>query len=149
MRTVAERFWAKVDKSGECWLWTRSLTTAGYAEFSVGGRPVLGHRWSYEQVHGSIPIGLEMDHLCRTRSCVRPSHLEAVTRRENLLRGNTITAAHAAKTNCPSGHPYSFENTYCTPKGFRQCRTCRAAHWQIYALKRAELRRTAQTGGKK
>jgi len=127
-RSVEERFWEKVDKSGDCWLWLGAITGAGYAEININGRPVLGHRWSYEQVYGPIPAGHQLDHLCRNRACVRPQHLEAVTCRINLLRGKTITAAHAAKTSCPSGHPYSPRNTYRTPKGFRQCRTCRAKH---------------------
>ncbi len=82
-----ERFWAKVDRSGECWLWTGNVYRDGYGQFYVERRQVRAHRWAYESEVGPIPEGLVLDHLCRVRLCVRPSHLEPVTNRENLLRG--------------------------------------------------------------
>jgi hypothetical protein len=54
-----------------------------------------------------------------------------VTHQVNLLRGNTVTARHAAKTHCPQGHAYSGSNLILRPKTSggvgRQCRTCRDA----------------------
>jgi len=82
------------------------------------------HRVLYEWTVGPVPAGLELDHLCRVRRCVRPSHLEPVSRRENLLRGVTIPAAHVAKTHCPAGHPYVGANLELRPRGYRVCRTC-------------------------
>lgn len=64
-------------------------------------------------------IGDPMD-----RSRLRLVRLEPVTQRENLLRGETITARNAAKTHCPRGHAYTAENTYVRPRGSRECRTC-------------------------
>lgn len=126
-RTPAERFASKIVKTaGGCWLWTGKKTN-GYGQLSVDGRYVYAMRWAYEQLHGPMPPGIEPDHLCRKRSCVNPAHAEPVTRRENLLRGDTVTARHAAKTACPQGHPYSLENTYAY-RGQRHCRTCRRAH---------------------
>ena len=90
--TLEDRLWAKVDQSGECWLWTGSLGGGGrYGAIRVGGRSgrmVLVHRLTYEWARGSIPDGLELDHLCRTTRCVRPEHLEPVTHRENVRRGS-------------------------------------------------------------
>ncbi|MFI2348057.1 HNH endonuclease [Streptomyces sp. NPDC019443] len=72
-----------------------------------------------------MPEGTELDHLCRVRACVRADHLEAVTHRENTLRGDTIPARRAIKTHCLRGHPYNTENTYRSPKNHRSCRSCR------------------------
>lgn len=80
-QTTSERFWSKVDKSGECWTWTASVTERGYGQFNPGGRsdPKQAHRVSWEMAHGSIPEGLVIDHICFTRLCVNPSHLRATT----------------------------------------------------------------------
>jgi hypothetical protein len=77
-------FWAKVDKTETCWLWTGAMLN-GYGKFWAG-KTVFAHRWSYERFIGPIPKGLHLDHLCRVPACVRPDHLEAVTNRENVLR---------------------------------------------------------------
>lgn len=124
---LIERFTSKykVNHSTGCWEWTASLTTVGYAKFFADGRLNTAHRYSYENVVGPIPEGLQLDHLCRVRHCVNPAHLEPVTQRENLLRGKTLAAANAAKTNCPQGHPYYGENLYTDPRlGSRHCRKC-------------------------
>jgi len=137
-RPADERFFEKVllgeapttrPELGSCWLWTAS-TVYGYGQFKPVSRqrPHRAHRWAYEYLIGPVPVGLELDHLCRVRRCVRPSHLEPVTTRENLLRGETITARNAAVTSCPAGHPYDEKNTYRWPRtGVRHCRACDAA----------------------
>ena len=85
----------------------------------------LAHRFAYETFVGPIPEGLTIDHLCRIRHCVNPEHLEAVTDRVNILRGEGISAQHARATHCPQGHPYDLINTYVAPDGDRDCRDCR------------------------
>jgi hypothetical protein len=86
------RFWAKVNKTGDCWLWTAGLDKDGYGRFRVSPtRLAKAHRFAYEVSVGPIPDGLEIDHLCFVRSCVRPQHLEAVTHDENLARGDHST----------------------------------------------------------
>jgi len=88
-----------LEESG-CWLWSGQTDRAGYARFSVQGRHVYVHRWSYEYHLGPIPEGLVLDHLCRTRNCANPYHLEPVTQAENMARGVVAT-----KTHCKAGHP--------------------------------------------
>ena len=84
--TAEERFWAKVDKTGECWLWTGAKLKSGYGKFGKGGKYdgwELAHRAAYEMFVGPIPEGHTVDHLCWNPSCVRPSHLQAVTPQAN------------------------------------------------------------------
>lgn len=75
---VAERFWPKVDKSGECWEWT-AARARGYGRFDTN----LAHRISYELTYGAIPDGAQLDHVCHNRGCVRPEHLRPATNKEN------------------------------------------------------------------
>jgi len=129
------RFWSKVKKGApdDCWIWQAS-GARGYGLFWNGTRQTAAHRFAYESVKGPIPPGLVLDHLCRNPPCVNPAHLEAVTDRVNLLRGDTIPARHAAKTHCPQGHPYSGENLYVGPTGRRGCRICRPSVMTAVAL---------------
>ena len=129
--TELERFWANVNKSGECWTWTASKNQSGYGQF----RSAVGNsasRFSYMLIHGPIPrtndhgVRLHIDHLCRNRACVNPDHLELVTDRENVLRGEGLTAINARKTHCIRGHEFSPTNTYWRgpANSQRMCRTC-------------------------
>jgi hypothetical protein len=127
--TAEERFWAKVDKSGDCWLWT-SYTVAGYGRFLIDEHPLLTHRLSWLYSTGDFPPeGMEIDHLCRVTRCVNPAHLEVVTRRENQRRGYGATGKNARKTHCLRGHPFAGRNLITRCNGERGCRTCKLA-WQ-------------------
>lgn len=110
---------------GGCWQWTGYLMPNGYAQFSRNGRKQYAHRVAYEFVHGPIPDGLVIDHLCRNRGCANPAHLEAVTQRTNILRGVGFVARRARQTHCIRGHAFDTANTYRKPNGTRQCRACR------------------------
>lgn len=137
VRSESERFWAKVDKAGECWEWVAAKFPPGYGQFAVGPpwRRVMAHRWAYEDQIGPIPEGLQLDHLCRNRSCVNPAHLEPVTQRENILRGESMSAVHARQTHCIHGHEFTPENTYPTKTG-RRCRACTLANNRRSAKRR-------------
>lgn len=117
-----------------CWYWVGSTGNSGYGQIKVPGtrKNIGAHRAAYEAVHGPIPDGLDLDHTCRVRCCVNPSHLEAVTRKENLERAgaiaaiNAIAAARGRQTHCKNGHPLSGDNLYTYPNGGgRVCRACR------------------------
>lgn len=104
---VKERFLAKVRKSAnvlDCWEWTGGRSLQGYGRFRFLGQVQYAHRVAYMIFVGSIPIGLELDHICKVRHCVNPDHLEAVTHRTNILRGNNPMARNARKIHCPFGH---------------------------------------------
>lgn len=76
-RTWRDRFWAKVDKSGECWMWTgKRFSTNGYGVGSIRGKSTGAHRVSWELHNGPIPKGKFIRHRCDTKACVRPDHLQ-------------------------------------------------------------------------
>jgi hypothetical protein len=136
----ADRFWARVEKTDTCWLWTGSLNKDGYGQCFTGRvrrAETSAHRWAYVALVGPIPDGLVIDHLCRVRNCVNPAHMELVTPRENTLRSPVALAAlNAMKTHCLQGHPYDEANTYLY-RGMRFCRTCyRAKERRRQAAKR-------------
>ena len=116
-----------------CWLWTGPTGTNGYGTWWVkgdidNGRPA--HRVIYETLTGApVPKGLELDHLCRDRSCVNPAHVEPVTHKQNCLRGKGLMARNARKTHCPRGHLLSGSNVrvYIGRRWTeRICRACNA-----------------------
>lgn len=111
-----------------CREWTAARNADGYGLIWQGNRSyVMAHRASYEASVGAIPAGMQLDHLCRNRACIRPDHLEPVTNRTNVLRGTGITAQNAVKTHCSQGHPFDEVNTYWRPDNARGCKTCRRA----------------------
>lgn len=146
-RSVEDRFWSKVDTGGECWLWLASLYHGGYGGFWDGKRTVRAHRWAYESEFGPIPDGLTLDHLCRTRACVRPDHLEAVTDRTNILRGTGPTARNAAATHCIHGHLFDEANTFYHRKGGRRCRECHRVETRGAQRRKRAALKGATNGG--
>lgn len=125
-KAVMTQWWAErivVDEGG-CWVWQRALNQDGYGVTRSGGRMMKAHRVCHEEFVGAIPAGMELDHLCRVRSCVNPAHLEPVTHAENVSRGDNV---NREKTECPHGHPYDEANTYTEPRGrgWRRCRACK------------------------
>lgn len=109
-----------------CWLCNYRTAINGYSHVQLGGRGsrnISGHRLMYETHRGPVPAGLELDHLCRNRSCINPDHLEPVTTRENFLRGMARGAVTKRTNICQRGH--SMEDAYVRPNGYRSCRECR------------------------
>lgn len=123
-----ERIQKRLDKTGDCWLWTGALNGYGYGRIRSQYVLYRIHRVAYEATVGPIPHGQPLDHLCRVRHCANPAHLEPVTEQENVLRGIGPTAQNARKTHCKYGHEFTPENTYRTPDGKRRCRTCDREH---------------------
>lgn len=130
------KFWARIDirGRGNCWLWLAS-TNNGYGRFWIDNQHMAyAHRIAYELVVGPIPSGMDLDHVkargCRSRACCNPAHLEIVTRRENLIRGNHPNMIAARENRCRKGHPFAGSNVrYYMPKRpgaviVRYCRAC-------------------------
>jgi len=129
--TVIDRVFAHVSEvlDNNCWLFEGSKDKAGYGKIRrFRGSMCLAHRVMYEELIGEIPEALVLDHLCRTRNCVNPDHLEPVTQQENIKRGlgqGPALAALRNKTQCINGHSYTKENTYHHPKtNARNCKKC-------------------------
>ena len=125
------------DPSG-CWLWDRAIASQGYGVLWLDGRLQYAHRVAHVLFKGEIPEGLTIDHLCRVTACVNPEHLEAVTMRENILRGTAPAARHAKKTHCPQGHPLDGVTVRASGQRQRFCKACnRANAARIAARKKA------------
>lgn len=136
--TIA-RFWAKVQRTESCFLWAASTSSNGYGRFWNGARLTEAHRFAYEIEDGPIPTGLEVDHTCRIKLCVKRGHLELVTHAENQRRWSVSV------TQCrKGGHPLTLDNVYIQRayKGRRATRRCRACHLVFMASPRQlELKR--------
>lgn len=127
--TPEKRFWAKVDKRPDgCWIWTGSTDGRGrYGSFQYRGRVWRAHRAAYAMLVADPPADCDLDHLCRVTLCVNPAHLEPVTHRENVLRGENFSAINAAKVECLRGHDLTDpDNIYRAKGGGRQCQACRS-----------------------
>lgn len=131
----------KVIIEEDCWLWQGTLKN-GYGRIRTNGIGRGAHKFFYEFVFGEVLKGLVLDHLCRVRHCVNPNHLEAVTARENLLRGVGAAAKNAQKTHCIRGHELSGDNLKKTKNGVRICRLCNILLQRKYNNKAEESCKT-------
>jgi hypothetical protein len=115
MLKADERFWTKVQKTDDCWLWTDGCDPQGYGRFSLNRKPVLAHRFAWYLYYGEWPITDALDHTCLNTSCVRVEHLEDVGRKIN-----TIRYYERLGDRCVYGHT----DRYTNKKGYKICREC-------------------------
>lgn len=131
---LPDRFWSKVDPTPSgCWIWTAYLNGKGYGKFKWEGRMAQAHRVSYEVLVGPIPDGMEIDHTCRTRACVNPTHLEVVEHRVNVERApSAVVWRNRDATHCGCGEPLVTINRH----GKRGCRPCANERNRQYRLRK-------------
>lgn len=125
---LLERFVRQIEwDDTDCWPFKGTRIKGGYRQFKdETGQNRLAHRWAYEYFNGPIPAGLTIDHLCCRTRCGNPGHLDAVTMKENILRGNGLAGQNARKTHCPHGHVYDIVKW--NGHGFaRACSRCKRA----------------------
>lgn len=135
---VVERFWGKVTKYPDCWIYGGPISDTGYGTVAIGGRTLLAHRLSYLLAHGDFPAsGMYSDHLCRVRACVNPAHLDVVTASTNFTRGIHQNALSHRANMCKRGHPFTPENTYVRRiNGTRNCKTCARENTRLSRARR-------------
>jgi hypothetical protein len=126
----------RVPESG-CWLWEGAVSKLGYGRIAFEGKAKFAHRVAFTTLVGEVPDGMELDHLCKVRSCVNPYHLEPVTRLENMKRSGAFVYRQQ-RSHCPKGHELTEDNKYfaaCSNKYL--CRACLKARKQRHLLKKA------------
>lgn len=149
-RDELDRFWEHVNKNGpihpelgRCWLWTGEPHHSGYGMFWIsrnGKRNgLVAHKYAYEATGRSVPDGLVLDHLCRNRACVNPDHLEPVTNRVNVLRGEHPNVLTHRTGVCRQGH--ALTNPKIDKKGRARCRECFNFQWRKNHRRRKEQRK--------
>lgn len=114
-----------IDEKTGCWVGRPHRSSHGYVLYACRGKSYALHRVIYELNVGSIPAGLELDHLCRNRACCNPDHLEAVTHQINVLRGESVCSRRARQTHCIKGHTLSPDNLVPQRLPDRVCLTCK------------------------
>ena len=133
MRTrvpLSERFLLKVRITPGCWYWECACHPDGYGVIQRGGRGeglVRATHVAYELAYGPLPLGTEACHRCDTPPCVRPTHLFAGTRLDNVTDMHAKRRGAPLPTHCPAGHEYTAENTRFRPGGGRLCKVWRRA----------------------
>jgi HNH endonuclease len=129
--TPMQRFMRKVKVlPNGCWFWLASKDKKGYGRFSIiTGKTLTANYAAWLLFRGPLAPDLETDHLCRNHSCVNPDHLEAVTHKVNVLRGNSPCAINARKERCIRGHKLEPPNVYVLKHGPKagsvHCNICR------------------------
>ena len=98
-----------IDINTGCWNWSNYIDAGGYGRIMFNNHQESAHRVFYAWKKGKLPRGKskiipQLDHLCKNRKCCNPDHLELVSFKENILRGNSPSAQHSKQLICKNGH---------------------------------------------
>ena len=125
------RFWQKVEKSNDCWIWFGSTAGGGYGQFSILGKKILAHRYRFMKDNGYLPEVVM--HTCDNPPCVNPEHLVPGTYQDNA---KDMVEKHRhrgqKKIYCKRGHMLSDSNVYLEKGYIRKCKTCHADRQRLY-----------------
>lgn len=154
-KTDEERIFEKISPCPNtgCWFWTGADKGRGreYGQVWFRGRNTCAHRAVYITLVGEIPDGLELDHLCRVKSCVNPDHLDPCTHAENIERRDRALAKcgmpdrHWDQSRCKHGHEFTDENTKTSSNGKKLCRMCcKISSRRKYERKKQRLEKLLQ-----
>lgn len=137
LRSVRDRLLegVEVDDNG-CWLWQGYIRSDGYGQIGVRRddgqwRMRAAHRVSYETFIGFLG-DLDVDHLCKVRHCIKPHHMDAVTRHENTRRGDSTWAKQYREGRCENGHDLTLANALASAGNQKRCRECWNAYMRNY-----------------
>lgn len=131
-----------------CWVW-KTAKPGKYVDYFLDGTRRKAHHFAWSLLVGPCPEGLDPDHLCEVKGCVRPDHIEWVTHRENLMRGSSQVAVNACKTHCVHGHPFDEANTVYVERNGHRRRDCRACRHIAAAAARERARSGTALHGNK
>lgn len=141
-----ERWFSRhIVEQGDCWIWTGHRDRNGYGSSRINRKNAPVHRVTYEYFIVEVPDGLELDHLCRNRSCVNPWHLEPVTRAINMQRAvgcgqyDRSRRPDPNRTHCSKRHRLVGDNVYISSRGNKSCRSCQRDNARAIQKRKAAL----------
>lgn len=121
---ITANFFARIQRSDACWLWTGGRGTRQYGKWSVRGKWYPAHRLAYTAFVGLIPDGMLVLHKCDNPPCVRPDHLFLGTHADNTADMIAKGRSQFSATACVHGHAFTPGNTRLSPRGHKECREC-------------------------
>lgn len=139
VRSWIDRFFEKIRFTDSCWVWIGTKDRKGYGDFKLNYQHWKAHRITYLLLHGDINSELTIDHLCRNHFCVNPEHLEQVSIKTNILRGEGVCANNSRKKYCVNGHPLFGENLVIRSNNGRRCKTCHREGVKIHYYKKKTI----------
>jgi hypothetical protein len=133
-----KNFWQMVSvapKDG-CWNWEGYISPSGYGQFSIMQKSYKAHRVALVINGVKLIDGYTVDHVCRNRRCVKPTHLRQISFADNILCGESFSAKNKRKTHCPKGHELVRQGW----SNRRYCPTCDLAATRKYTAKQRAMK---------
>ena len=126
-----KRFWSKVKRTNNCWIWQAGLQGKGYGSFWHNGKSICAHRFAWELVKGAIPKGTCVLHKCDNSKCVNPDCLflgSVADNNKDKSKKGRHRNQYTKKSTCRGGHPWTKGNTLWHSNGISRVRRCRKCY---------------------